>query len=442
MSLFEMPAARFECRRAGFQGCVKKQNWQRKMKNEKLKTMSYLLIFVFFLLSGFILIHYVGFSKILAQHVSDPERFRDATFKIWDENPISKHGFLVFYSMQHFIDGVAYPSYSPFYLVFMYLFYCLENAFGFLPMRATVAYLEMAATLAVLIFISFKQWNLRGIRNVLLVAFSLLFLQSTPDFWISAGAFNVDNVFRFQMPLLILIANEISQGRHDSKLFWWTSAILALFIPLTALLVHGFCFVWLCFVEKIDRKGILKFGILLSLAGVLFVEPILVAKWLNYTINNSGWWFRSGLDGATPGFFNAVYAVLHPVYLRPLSLLGVPLFLAATQYLFLRRKSGDGHAQTLNGQLVFLLISSSYYIALLVLWPQAVSIHPYLYDWMMLAPIVSFFVLNFSAFGYSREVMFIYIVGLAFAIMFNLNALANFANCNCRYNGMSNPVLF
>ena len=84
------------------------------------------------------------------------------------------------------------------------------------------------------------------------------------------------------------------------------------------------------------------------------------------------------------------------------------------------------------GMFYFLLFSQ--YVITGLLWPQAVAIHPYLYDYLLMAPVFVAIVLNF-AFKPSPVALRFWALALLFCISFHLQQVAQAKCQGCYFPG-------
>src|SRR5262249_2200364 len=120
-----------------------------------------------------------------------------------------------------------------------------------------------------------------------------------------------------------------------------------------------------------------------------YVDPRLLISWKGYQAQQSSFLFRSGLDGDTRYFTGLLQAAIAPCpvnccYARTVSDLLLPAVvpLAIFGPLAMRQPaSGFSVSRT------FLFLASPYLLSV-ILFPQSVSVHPYLYDHLLLIPIV------------------------------------------------------
>ena len=171
------------------------------------------------------------------------------------------------------------------------------------------------------------------------------------------------------------------------------------------------------------------------------MQALIVSKILGFTSSNSGWLLRAGLDGDRAYFSNAFMALVSPYFPRPLHIIAVPILLLLAQLLYfktvtqMRMQSGEGLNEVANSAdtKIFNFLIFSQYVFTWLLWPQAVAIHPYLYDLLFLAGVSIVIILNFLKFPEHFNLARLWILGLLFLISFNFQQIAQ-AKCNgCYY---------
>lgn len=384
-----------------------------------------------------LLVYFLGFRAMLSQIASQPERLRDITFYIWDNYPFAKHGYLVFISINDFEKGIAYSHHSSFYLMLMYVLYKVEVFCPALPMRATVAVLNVLALVAVIIYIAASQENRRiGFRQGILFLFSIAFTITMPGYWISAGRFNVDNSIPLIISALMLVAYWVDRDEPFWPKLWLSVFLFGIFAPISAVLFGAFL-VLLAFREEGADKKLMTLAVGIMFIGVIaYMQPAIVSKVLGFKASNSGWLFRSGLDGDRSYFSNIWESVFSPHFPRPPHLLLVPIALLLVQMRAIAAKLGvanslSGSSGTTAG--VFYSILFSQYILTCLFWPQAVSIHPYLYDYLALAPICVWITFNFLESKALHDGWRLWVVVLMFLISFNLQQIAQAKCVGCYY---------
>lgn len=391
--------------------------------------------FVLVVLTSLLLVHVFGFWGMHKTITIMPERLRDMTFPVWDKFSFLRHGFLVFLTKNDFYEGVAYSNNSTAYLLFMYPFYKIEMLMHQLPMRVVVAYIEMIFYVTVIGFILFSNLKQRlKFDQAILILLAVMFLVTMPDFWISAGKFNVDNPFRLQFPLLLLIAFLLSRGEFSGIRLWIPLGIFCILAPISAALL-GFFLAVSSIKNAVFCKKLIKLSLAIIFISVtVYLQPVLTSKILGFSSSNSSWIFRAGLDGDVSSFNNAFNSVLQPFYPRPMYLILVPLSLLLLQLALIKlryKASNDIDLTLLSGfdlKLFYGILFSQYLITLL-LWPQAVSIHPYLYDFMLVGPIYTLIVFNFAWNKILLTNTQIWIWVMLFFISFNLQQITQADRC-------------
>jgi hypothetical protein len=130
-------------------------------------------------------------------------------------------------------------------------------------------------------------------------------------------------------------------------------------------------------------------GAALLVGLVVYLVPRVLIAWKGYGASESTFLFRSGLDGDVRYFTGILQAFVRPCSVnccginRPFGDLVLPAFVPVVAC-WLWGLQGQGATRLrLLSQFVFL---SAPYVFSLVLFPQSVSIHPYLYDHLLLVP--------------------------------------------------------
>lgn len=376
----------------------------------------------------------VGFASMAKLADQNPERLRDYTFPIWQAHPASAHGFLSFLTAQGFADKAAYANHATIYLWFMDVLYHLQRIVPAATMRLTGACLAMLATVLAIGFVVHERLadRLSG-RKLIVLAWGFGYVATLPTYWIAVGRFNVDNGFIFVMPVLVMLSHYAARDEWRHRNFWFWAAVLTLIMPMASALFACGMFARLVSQARIGDLRRCAAPVLLALIAVLvYLEPVLVAKWLGFTSENSTWAFRAGLDGDTTYFSNAFNSVLSPYYRRPAYLVLVPALVVFCQWL--TRPGRSNGVSTPDRDWWYIVHLFSFYALTLLFWPQAVSIHPYLYDAVLVGPIATWVMINFASRPLSERGVMLWSFGLAILIMFNLTSIAQAARCTqCAY---------
>jgi hypothetical protein len=380
-------------------------------------------------------IYIIGFAAMAMRTDLLPERLRDYTFPIWQQYSFLKHGFLMYLAPGDFQLGKAYSNHSTLYLLFMNLLYKLQLMYPLLTMRMTGAFLAMSASLAAIVFVIFSQIkNNMNYKKIILMLLGLIYFMTMPTFWISLGKFNVDNPFVFIFPLLVLMAYQLAFEAKKGLKFWLLVVVFCAVTPTSAVLLAIFLLIKSLSATGTRRDFILVGCVLILMGSLFYLEPVVFSKILGFTSKNSSWLFRSGLDGDMQYYSNFINAVLSPAFIRPIYILLIPISLLSVQllYSYNKKESTDLKAEIHHSE--FLQIIFSVYVVSLLFWPQAISIHPYLYDHLIVAPIVVWIILNFA---YSPKYVThfsFWVLLMSFLVMFNLTQIAQAAHCkSCNF---------
>jgi hypothetical protein len=406
----------------------------------KNKLFSFLYLLA--VLVTLIAVYMLGFREASHQMANQPERLRDVTFYIWENYAQSKHGYLVFLSLEDFNKNIAYSNHSTAYLFYMYALYKIEMLIPAFQMRLVAAFINMIS-LAAAVFYIISNINKKDIALVkgILILLAVIFMVSMPGFWISAARYNVDNPFPLIFSLLILISFFIWQDKGSGKRVWISILIFAIFSPISAAILGVALSLYSLRSNDFDKELYILAIVTLFLGCIFYIQAPVISKILGFTSSNSGWLFRSGLDGNTASFSNAFMAVVSPRHPRPLHIIAIPILLLITQAVFSRLVVGiqkpifmenDKDPTSRDAGFYYFLISSQY-IFICLLWPQSVSIHPYLYDYFFIAPASVIVILNFLNFPVHLNTRQIWVLVLMFLIFFNFQQIAQ-AKCNgCLY---------
>lgn len=388
------------------------------------------------------MVYKLGFRDAAHQIVGQPERLRDITFYIWDNYPLSKHGYLVFYSLDDFNKNIAYSNHSTAYLFYIYVLYKIEVLIPAFQMRVISAVLNILSLMGIVFYIisnTIRQSipTLKG----LVVLLAVIFMVSMPGYWISAARFNVDNVFPLIAAMQMLISFFIWQDKDYDYKTRFTILLFSLFCPLPSIIL-GLALVMYSIGHDGFNAKLFKLAAFAGLMGAVFyLQAPIASKILGFTSSNSGWLFRSGFDGDKTYFSNALMALVAPYFPRPVHIIAIPILLLLVQIAYFRAVSlaiksesgkGSGAEATVTTGIFKYLIFSQY-IFMWLLWPQAIAIHPYLYDFLLLAPISLLIILNFLKLPKPFYLARLWVLALLFLISFNFQQIAQ-GKCNgCYY---------
>jgi hypothetical protein len=389
---------------------------------------------------GMAVIYKLGFGQMVATANLRPERLRDFTFPVWHQYPLTKHGFLTFLNADGFSKGEAYANEPTLYLWLMWVLYRIQLIFPSITMRLTGAVIAMSASLlAIGCAIPSSTWSKLGFRRAILLLAAFAYFLTLPTFWISLGKFNVDNVFVLIFPVLVLASAAIARRGPQGACFWSAAGLMCVLMPMTAALFGAFMGLRAVLARRINLRLLRAAVIVVLIAVAVYLQPIIVAKRLHFTSENSTWLFRSGLDGDMQYFGNFFNSVLVPYFNRPAYFVLIPAALLVLQLWWRRRferRSDRNEVEDYPDAMMPYLFSS--YILTLLFWPQAVAIHPYLYDPLLIGPIGAWVVLNFARPEVHERHYLAWLFVLLFLISFNVTKIAQAAHCSsCYFPGWS-----
>ena len=321
------------------------------------------------------------------------------TFNLWQTHRPSEHLFLMWLSPEDFASHQAYTNHLHPYLFSLYGSIRLVQAATGVPMH--VARNVTPFGVAALGVVTFAFLLLRSgwaafeptVKSYISLFLALGVFISEWHFWVSMYTTNFDDVFPVIAWLFALLAACAARPApaRDRLLpgfailfgaFGWVYtplAIFALWCYYGRLRPSGSFF--------IDNRRLLKASLACGLAGVVTVAiPRILVALKGYETVSSPFLFRSGLDGDTRYFHDVAQAVLRPFYGQPRTwwTMLFPTFVPVLIWL----TWGTAGAGTSRRRLVraLLLLTAPYWFSLAV-FPQAVSIHPYLYDHLLFLPV-------------------------------------------------------
>lgn len=306
----------------------------------------------------------------------------DATLAAWAGSPVSQHWFMFFLSPEDVAKGVPYAN-MPYLFTFFYAGYHVSiNALtlGRWPF-ATTYFMTMVALAAGSWFAIRPMLAAASLGSAIasLIAVSGILVSSpyVTGFLLQA---NHDTIFAFNAIAATVLALSVwrDDGREGFGL--WLAVLYCAISGLPGLITLSVCFLGR------DRLTLSAFAwtALFGLSVANLVLPHIVATIVFQQTSASGLLFRTGLDGSTEYFTGHWQAFLSPYAdLRSLEReLSIKLVVAAT----LIAVAWLHFRLDLRREFVALGASLIPYTAHWIIFPQAVSIHPYLYDLLFLIP--------------------------------------------------------
>jgi hypothetical protein len=321
---------------------------------------------------------------------------------IWESNPVSEHLFLAWQSQENFARRIAYSNHVPPYLFIMYAWtegvrhvarlplWAAANTSMLLPVLALVG---AFGTLLARIGLLDDRTDLKGLLTLFL---GLGILLTTWRLWVDLARYNSDNTFPLVAAVFILVYALLLPPMRTRS----AAAAATVFVALgplhtPMLLLAVACLFgtggrnWRDVLER-NRSLVIVCSAALIAGVVVYMEPRLLIRWKGYGSSASSFLFRSGLDGDTSYVRNILQAAVAPCpvgccYARPISELLWPAFVPLAIFGPLAARHEQAPAFSVGRLLLFL---TTPYVISLILFPQSVSIHPYLYDHLLIVPVV------------------------------------------------------
>jgi hypothetical protein len=319
------------------------------------------------------------------------------TFAIWETQPASEHLFLVWLTPDHFEQGVAYTNHLHPFLFFLYACTVVPQVLLDVPAyagRNLIPFGLSAAGIAAVSTLVLRTVPLRGAGTrfyaVLFLALGVFTTQGF--FWIYLYTWNFDSVFPlivFFAALVWALGRQAPDGRYAGAV---TAAALfgAFGWVYTPLLIVA---LWSCAARPaaglaaLLRRNptLVRASAACAATGALSLGlPLVLVALSGYTTASSTFLFRSGLDGDARYFTNMVQAVLWPLPqdARHWSAL-LPAFVPMAAALAIGWPRTRAMRSRRGREALFFFAP---YVFSVALFPQSVSIHPYLYDHLLLLP--------------------------------------------------------
>lgn len=399
------------------------------------KASSFALLAVVVLTIGIWAVYKIGFGQMVATANLRPERLRDYTFPTWHQYSWTQHGFLTFLVADGYAKGQAYANEPTLYLWLMWVLYRIQLIFPAVTMRLMVALISMSASLLSIGYaIGSPTWAKLDFRRTVLLLAAFAYFLTLPTFWISLGKFNVDNVFVLIFPVLLVASAVIARRGPQGKSFWLTAVVMCVLMPMTAALFGAFMGLRAIFARRLDLRMLRSAIVMSVLSVIVYLQPVVVAKLLHFTSENSTWLFRSGLDGDMQYYGNFINSVFVPYFNRPMYFVLIPAALLLLQLWYRIRFAPQSNSTEETGypdaMMPYLFAS---YLLTLLFWPQAVAIHPYLYDPLLIGPVGAWIVLNFAKPEVYERHYLAWLFVLLFLVTFNATRIAQAAHCSACY---------
>lgn len=322
------------------------------------------------------------------------------SFELWETRPLREHLFLVWLNRESFEKGIAYTNHLHPALFFFYgCSKLVQLATGLPPYIGRNLTPFAMAALGVLAFATLvarlaAASAAHRARFHATTFFALGFLLTEWHFWVYPFRWNFDTIFPI-IAYLWALAWASAYPRISARNARNVTVAVAVFAAFGWLYTPPLLLALWCVFGRARpnlsamlraNRPLVRASIAAAAVGTtVYAVPLLAVAARGYQNTSSSFLFRSGLDGDTTYFQHVAQAVFHPFASARTwwSLLFpgfVPLVIAAA----CAWSAGKGTRRHVGKETVFLLTP---YFFSLALFPQAVSIHPYLYDPLLLLPV-------------------------------------------------------
>ncbi len=324
------------------------------------------------------------------------------TFAIWQTHPASEHLYLAWRTPQSFDIAEPYAHHAHPYLFAMYGWTAAVRLVAHVPLYVatnTTPFLSMFVLLVASTILLARSGLLSERLEPVALATLFLgygFLITTWRFWDDFYRYTSDNPYPLLAAVFIFVFAFLLAPMRPALATLSATLFVALSpIHTPMLIASALC----AFGERgatphdfltRNRTVIRLLGVALIVGVVIYATPWLLVRWKGYSPQGSSFVFRSGLDGDTRYFTSIVQAMVAPCAVpccggRTISELLLPAFLPLGVSGLWAVLDRSRFRLSFGRQLMFLCAP---YLVSVVFFPQSVSIHPYLYDHLLLIPVV------------------------------------------------------
>ncbi|MEO5898079.1 MAG: hypothetical protein ABIS06_20515 [Vicinamibacterales bacterium] len=323
-----------------------------------------------------------------------------SSFALWTVERARDHLFMVWLNREAFEAGVAYSNHlHPITFFFYGCSRLVQLATGMpLYVGRNLAPFVMAAlgVIAFTMLLPRMARSPRGTATFHITLFLVLgYFLSEWHFWVFPYTWNFDTVFPIIVYLAALVWAAATPRIRAANAWRLTLALMILgafgwiYTPLLILAL------WFLFSEPkhgiaatlAANRTLVRASVAgMAVAVVTYAIPLVLIAIRGYRNSSSPFLFRSGLDGDMRYFQDVGQAVFHPVngarsWISVIFPGAVLLTIAAC----CAWRDGVVTRRRLGRACLFLLVPYGFSVAL---FPQSVSIHPYMYDTLLILPMV------------------------------------------------------
>jgi hypothetical protein len=323
-------------------------------------------------------------------------------FSIWESRPASEHGFLGWRSNEDFARRRAYAHHVHPFLFSMYAWVRgVRWLAGLGPYAAsnTTPFLSLFVILAASGVLFARMGLLRRAERPIVLFFLFLgagLIVTAWRFWNDLFHYTTDNPYPLLAGVFIALYAFLLEPLRPRLAIGTAAVFVALsptYAPMliaAAVPLFGQAHATLRETLRRNRSLVAMIAACLAVAVITYLLPTLIIRWKSYEREASAFLFRSGLDGDTTYMSNMFSAFAAPCptgccWGRPLRDVLFPAFVPLMLFVPAVWWRDRVFGRKLLHLLLFLLTP---YLLSLILFPQAVSIHPYMYDHILLIPVI------------------------------------------------------
>jgi hypothetical protein len=321
------------------------------------------------------------------------------TFRLWQTTRPSQHLFLMWLTPEDFAGHVAYTNHLHPYMFSLYgvvRLIQLTTGATLNVARNLIPFATAAAGVVAFTFVLLRsRWFVAPPAAKALASLFLglgLFLTEW-HFWVSFYTTNLDDAFPLIVFLMAILFAAAAPGpeRADKRLLIASAVAFGAFgwvyTPLAVAALWCYYGRFCPGTEAIRRnRALISASLACGITGAIaLVVPRMLVAVKGYGSVSSSFVFRSGLDGDTRFFHDMAQAILRPFYgdARTWWTMFFPGLVPVVVWL----TWGTAGATAARRRLArALLVLVSPYLFSVALFPQSVSIHPYLYDHFLFMP--------------------------------------------------------
>lgn len=323
------------------------------------------------------------------------------TFSTWESSPARVHRFLAWRTPEGIRDLTPYAQLAPAFLFTMYAWVRAVRDVGGVAMYVatnTTPFLCMFLVIAAATALFARTRLLAAVATpdgLMRVFLAYGFLITMWRFWNDLLRYTTDNPYPLAAAALVWLYTCLL----DPVPRRWAMLSAAIFAALEPIYVPIVLLAVVCLFghaaptarELLARnQNLVTLAVAAILVGaVTYAAPVLAVKYGGYTAWGHRFLFRSGLDGDTTYFSNMLQAVFAPCPVkccwgRTTTDLLFPTIVPLSVWGAVRWRVSPSGALRLGHMLGFL---ATPYLVSVILFPQSVSIHPYMYDNFVLIPV-------------------------------------------------------